>query len=66
MLLPFAEIGIPMITVDSGSSFSFIAAAPIRYIMRLSMFSMLAVLTADPRAIPRSSSLNMQVGPAKS
>jgi len=39
---------------------------PTRYIMRLSTFSMLAVLAAEPKAMPKSRSLNMQFGPMKS
>lgn len=66
MLFPFAEIGIPIIMVASGRSLSRFAAAPIRYIMRLSTFSMLAVLAAEPNAMPKSRSLKMQFGPSKS
>ena len=51
MFLPFAETGIPIITVASDSRLSFEAAEPTRYIMRLSMFNMLAVFTAEPNAI---------------
>lgn len=63
MFLPFADIGIPMMTVASGSNFNLKAAVPTRYIMRLSTFSMLAILTAEPSAIPRSRVLKMQFGP---
>ena len=66
MLLPLAEIGIPMMIVASGSIFSLIAAAPIRYMIRLSMFRLLAVFVAEPKAIPRSKALNKHVGPTKS
>lgn len=56
----------PMIMLASGICFKRLAAVPIRYIMRLSTFSILAVLTAEPKAIPKSKSLNMQLGPMKS
>lgn len=57
MFFPFAESGMPMMIVASGISFSFAAAVPMRYIMRLSTLSILAVFTAEPKAIPRSNAL---------
>lgn len=66
MFLPFADMGMPMIMLASGMCFRRLAAVPIRYIMRLSTFSKLAVLTAEPKAMPKSRSLNMQLGPTKS
>jgi len=66
MFLPFAERGIPMITLASGSRFSLFAAAPTLYMILLSTLRMSAILAAEPRAIPRSRILNMQFGPVKS
>jgi hypothetical protein len=66
MLLPLAETGIPITTVAFASSLSFSAAVPMRYIMRLSMFSRLAVFAAEPRAMPKSKALKRHVGPEKS
>jgi len=67
MLLPFALMGMPMIMLASGGiMFRRLAAVPMRYIMRLSTLSKLAVLTAEPKAMPKSNSLNMQFGPMKS
>ena len=66
MFLPLADIGIPMITVASGSNFSLNAAVPTRYIIRLSTSKMLAVFAADPKAIQRSKALKIHVGPKKS
>ena len=57
MFLPFAESGIPMITVASGSMLSLFAAVPMRYIILLSTLSMLAVFAAEPKAMPRSRDL---------
>ena len=66
MFFPFADKGMPIITEASGSMFSLFAAVPILYIILLSMFRRLAVLAADPRAIPASRILKTQFGPVKS
>jgi len=65
MFLPLAETGIPIITVASGSKFSFNAAAPTRYI-QLSIFNMLSIFIAESKAILRSRVLERHVGPMKS
>ena len=63
MFLPVAT-GTP-ITKSQSTIFIARATVPIRYMMRLSTLSMLAVLTAEPRAMPMSSRRKAQMGPGK-
>lgn len=65
MFLPVAERGMPT-TISPSINFNLLALTPILYITRLSTFKRLAVLTADPTAIPKSMSLHAHMGPANS
>ncbi len=65
IFLPVAESGIPM-TKSQSTIFALRAATPILYIILLSTFSMLSVFTAEPSAIPISSSRKAQWGPLNS
>ena len=53
MFLPEADSGMPMTNSQSTSPMCR-AAAPTRYIMRLSTLKSCAVLAAEPKAMPRS------------